>query len=441
MNRRQLIGGAIALAGASNLGLPRMAKAQTAQSPAIFHPQLHARLQDCLGRYASFGSKLSGSKGDLASARWIAEDLRASGYTVEQQEFGVPTFAPSTACIQTSTGRTPVDPQPVVVQTPAAGITARGVMVYDTFDAAAANGAIALVMLPFARHAAIFSPYIKDLIDASVRAGALAIVLVTTGPTDLAIGLNTRLEPMAPVPISLLAPRDLPQVKAAVARRERITLMQTGRNDTGTSVNVVATRHAGPKWLAFSTPRSGWGQCVGERAPGTAIFLELCRWAATRFPDLSIHAINTGGHELDFIGTHHALGTGPNPDHTLLWTHLGAGLATLNRMDLRMDQGRIMPNPDPQRVMMVSPAMMDIARKAFAGLAGYDNPVEVVGGAGELSTIIDEGYRNAFAGLGVHRWLHTEDDSIDVVNAEILLPVHLAHQQVVEDVVGRNSLS
>jgi Zn-dependent M28 family amino/carboxypeptidase len=54
----------------------------------------------------------------------------------------------------------------------------------------------------------------------------------------------------------------------------------------------------------ISTPRSGWFDCVGERGTGTAVFLELARWAVDRFPDHSIHLVNAGAHEYYFAGSH-----------------------------------------------------------------------------------------------------------------------------------------
>jgi hypothetical protein len=92
----------------------------------------------------------------------------------------------------------------------------------------------------------------------------------------------------------------------------------------------------------------------------------------------------------------------------------------------------MMDTADPRRVMMASSPMLDITRTAFAGLAGYSQPIEVVGGAGELSTFVDHGYTRAFAGLGVHRWCHVPGDDLDKVSADLLLPVLAAHRMAVE---------
>lgn len=433
-SRRDLLQGSVGLAGAA--ALATMVPAARADASTNV-PTLQARLRADMESYAAFGDKVSGSRGDIASAKWIGKCLSEAGFAVDQVDFPVPVFETQVAELRVGDRRISVAPQPIVVQTPSKGITAQAVLVRDGFEARNVSGRIAVIVLPYGRHAAIFSGEVKPLLDEVVKHSPAAIVIVTTGPTGRIIALNTRLKPMAPVPIALMAPRDLPVLSEAVVARRPVNLFVSGRSGTGTSCNIIARRIAGPKWLAFSTPRSGWGICAGERGPGTAAFLELCRWAAIRYPDHSLFAINSGGHELDFVGTHHSLAEGPPAAQTRIWTHLGAGLATRDAFEVLGRNHELLSCSDPQRVMMVSPELLDDATRAFQGLAGYEKPIRVVGGAGELSSIIDRGYTKAFAGLGIHRWCHVEDDTIDKVDAALLEPVVEAHRAVIEAVVGR----
>jgi hypothetical protein len=398
---------------------------------------LRQRLDADLKTYASFGSKTSGSLGDLAAANWIGGRLSSAGYAAEKIDFPVPAFTTKSAEVRIGGAIVPVAPQPVVVPTPAGGITAPGILVRSLYEARAAKGRVAVLVLPFARHAAIFSAGIKPLVDAIIRSGPKALVIVTTGPTGSIIALNTRLKPIAPFPIALMAPRDLPLVEQGLANGREITLVLTGVNEEKSSCNIVARRAAGSKWLAFSTPRSGWGPCVGERGPGIAMFLDLCEWAAVRFPQHSLFAINAGGHELDFSGMHHSLAEGPPAVDTIVWTHLGAGLATRDAVEVIRRNFALTSTADIQRVMMVSPLVLEDARIAFNGLPGYEDPIEVVSGAGELSSIIDRGYVRAFAGLGIHRWCHVEEDTIDKVDATLIVPVLESHRALVERLVAR----
>lgn len=430
-SRRDVIGGTLGAAGSLPLvsGRARAASASTRD-----------RLAEDLRRHASFGDKWSGSPGDLATSAWIRQRLQRSGFAVERVEFEVPRFEAATSRLTVGEKAIEVAPQPIVVATPPEGVQAQGVLVREPFEAAAAKGRIAFLVLPYDRHAAIFMGATPPLLEPAVAAGASAIVIVPTGPTGLIVGLNTRLKPMAPVPIAVMAPRDLPMVARAVAEGRPLTLTVTGRSGVRASNNLIAHRRAGDAWLAFSTPRSGWYGCVGERGTGTAAFLELCDWAARRFPRHSIFAVNSGGHELDFVGMHKALPLGPPPGRTQVWTHLGAGLATRDLLTLGVRTIGLLPSADPQRVLMTSEALFEPGRRLFAGLSGLERPIPTVGGAGELSSIIDLGYSRAFAVLGVHRWCHTVDDTLDKVDADLLLPVVQAHKALVAATVAATPL-
>lgn len=430
--RRDILQGSVGLAGAAVLAATSSVKAATANGSVLRH-----RLDADMQSYASFGSKLSGTRGDLDAAKWIGDRLSGAGFEVRRADFPVPMFDTAIAELRVGERRIEVAPQPIVVPTGSNGITAPLRLVRDEAEARGVTGKIAVIILPYGRHAAIFSGAVKPLLDQVVRHSPIAILIVTTGPTGQIIALNTRLKPVADVPIALVAPQDLAAITSAVASKLTATLTITGTSSTGASCNIIAQRIAGPSWLAFSTPRSGWGACVGERAPGIAAFLELCSWAATRFPHHSLFAINNGGHELDFVGAHHALSEGPPPAQTQVWTHLGAGLATRDAFEVFSRNHELLSCADPQRVMMASPGLFSDVKAAFCGLAGYEAPIEVVSGAGELSSIIDRGYANAFAGLGIHRWCHVATDTIDKVDSALLEPVVEAHRAVIEAAVAR----
>ena len=49
------------------------------------------------------------------------------------------------------------------------------------------------------------------------------------------------------------------------------------------------------------------------------------------------------------------------------------------------------------------------------------------------------GRTRAFAAIGVHRWFHTEKDTIDCVDARLLVPVLAAHRKMIELVVARDA--
>jgi hypothetical protein len=390
------------------------------------------RLQDRLARHAGFGWKRAGGEGDLASAAWVRETLTAIGYQVETTQSQVPWFEPTVAELRCGELTTAVEPQPIVIPTGASGISGPLVSVHHVSQAPSARDAIALVISPYLRHASISSLAVGPLLKACAEAGARAIVLVTTGPSGEASLLNTPADhPFVPLPVALLAPKDTDPFIAAATSQAEATLIVDGNGGQRPTPNLIARLERGPQWLALSTPRTGWFTCATERGNGIVAFLELLEWAATRFPEHSIFGLNTGGHEYMFVGTHDAIDASPPTDDTRLWVHLGSAMAG---RDMIFVGGRptVLDSADSHRILMTTPDLIDDARHCFAGLTGLEAPREILRGAGELSTVIDRGYRSAFAVLGVHSWFHTEKDTLDTTSAELLHPVIEAHKHLIE---------
>jgi hypothetical protein len=395
------------------------------------------RLQERLERHAGFGSKRAGGPGDLASAAWIEESLTAIGFEVETTRSQVPWFEASLAELRSGEIAAAVHPQPIVTPTGPEGISGPLVAVHHASQAPAAHDAIALAVAPYLRHATIQSPAVGSLIKACAEAGARAVVLVTTGPSGEASLLNTPADkPFAPLPIALLAPKDADPFLAAAASDAEATLVMQGEGGMRPTPNLIARRERGPRWLALSTPRTGWFTCACERGNGIVALLDLMQWAAERYPDLSLFGLNTGGHEYMFVGTHDAIGASPPPDRTPLWVHLGSAMAA---RDMILVGGRptVLDSADSHRILMTTPDLLDDAKRCFAGLTGVEAPREVLQGAGELSTVIDRGYRSAFAILGVHSWFHTEKDTMDTTSGALLEPVIEAHKRLIEAAIER----
>jgi hypothetical protein len=422
-------------AGAGVLGplLPRRARAQDAEAEVLAR-QLHADL----ARHASFGDKFSGGPGDIATASWIASRLGASSYDVMESEFAAPFFVKRAATLTTGVAAAEVVPQAPVVVTGSAGVTARLAHV-DAGDGTAVGnvrGRIALIVAPFARHAALFADRgIGLTVRTAADQGAAAIVIVTTGPSGEVTALNAPEEPFVPIPTALLAPKyAAPFVDAARSGAEA-TLVLDGDATHRPCKNLVGRIERGARWIALSTPRTGWYGCVAERGTGTAVFLELADWAAHRFPDHSIFVMNTGGHEYLFAGSHRVLDQAPPPAATVAWAHIGATLAARAAED-RNGETVMLDTADPDRTLMATEGARAAATAGFAGIEGITGPVAVRPRAGELSTFTDLGYANAFAVLGLHRWFHTIEDTLERVDAKLLVPVLSAHQRTIERLVG-----
>ena len=396
---------------------------------------LASRIQADLRRHASFGDKFSGGPGDAATAHWIGDRLRKSGYRVEESTFDAPYFVKRVARLTSGGITATVLPQAPVMITGPSGVTAPMAVVETQIRNV--SGRIALIVAPLARHAALFPDRgIGLTVRTAAAEGAAAIVLVTTGPTAEAIALNApEGEPFVPVPMAVLAPRLAEPFVDAARAGASATLVVDGDATRRPSINLVGRVQRGERWLAISTPRSGWFGCVGERGTGTAVFLELAGWAVRRFPNHSIFVMNTGGHEYFFAGSHRVIAQAPPPNTTVAWAHIGATLAA---RDAEERDGRLLmlDTADPQRSLMVTAAARDAGALAFKGLSGLDRPVAVQPSAGELSTFSDRGYAKAFAVLGAHRWLHTTEDTLERVDARLVVPVLQAHQKMIELLVG-----
>ena len=431
--RRELLHGLAWGAGAGALSgaLPRAARADDDLEAVTW------RLRSDLERHASFGAKFSAGPGDNATAAWVAERLQTSGYRVEESKFDAPFFVKRAARLASGTALVEVVPQAPVVPTGARGVTARLALVErEGVDVGDVGGRIALVVAPFARHAALFAERgIGQTVVAAARHGAVAVVIVTTGPSGEAVALNAPEQPFVAVPAAVLAPKLAEPFVAAARKGVEATLILDGDATHRPCSNVVARAARGRSWLGISTPRSGWYGCVAERGTGTAVFLELADWALHRFPDLSVFVMNTGGHEYFFAGSHRVIGQGPPPAQTLCWAHIGATLAA---RDAEQRDGRwvMLDSADPQRVLMATDTVRDAAARAFTGLSGLEQAVAIRAQAGELSAFTDRGYTKAFAVIGQHRWFHTVADTLDCVDARLLAPVLRAHQRAIEAIVG-----
>ena len=396
---------------------------------------LTSRLAADLARHAAFGQKYSGGQGDIATANWVAERLRAAGCQVAQPTFQAPFFVKRAARLTAGAASVEVFPQAPVVPTAARGITAPLALVEGAVQEV--RGRIALIVAPFARHAALFpASGIGATVRAAAEAGAVAIVLVTTGPSGAVIALNAPAqEPFVRVPMALLAPNQAAQFIAAARAGASATLVLDGEATHRASQNVIARLERGCKWLVISTPRSGWFDCVGERGTGTAAFFELITWVRGRFRDVSIFLMNSGGHEYFFEGSKHVLHEAPPPEQTLAWIHLGATLAARDA-EAREGQLVMLDTVDPGRSLMATAGARAAAVDAFRGLVGLENPAEVRPQAGELSTFTDLGYANALAVIGQLSWFHTTSDTLERVDAGLLAPVVRAHQRAIELLVG-----
>ncbi|WP_173204154.1 hypothetical protein [Sphingopyxis sp. BSNA05] len=225
------------LVGASSLSLTA-ALPTAAQATGTTQPNSVA---DDLARYIGFGSKQSGSEGDTASGHWLAGELEEAGFVVEKPVLSVPYFDPENCEIVINGARAPLWPQPIVIPTPASGVSGPLVRVDGAGRAdAQLGGAIALVDLPYGRWSSAFSKSVRGPGDAAFAGGARAVVIVTNGPTGKVIALNADgRAPMFAGPVGLLAPADAAEFLSAATTHDRATVTLTGQAGQRPAFNVI----------------------------------------------------------------------------------------------------------------------------------------------------------------------------------------------------------
>ncbi|MEQ7154560.1 hypothetical protein ABN401_04970 [Brevundimonas sp. C11] len=407
-------------AGATRRGLVGLVGAVSAglvTAPAVAAPQRsgwdETTLQSDLDRYAGFGIKAAGGEGDRATGTWLEASLQTLGFETERQTYDTPFFEPAESLLEFGTARLDVVAQAPVRQTGDGG-SAAPLLLWSQQDAISG---IAVVSLPFRRWSSASQREIQEPVRAAFAAGAVAVLIVTTGPTGEALVLNA--PPDAPPfagPTAVVAPKDAaPLIEAArVGATGRLCI--TGRSGRREAFNVIGRlgEPTDPQ-LVVSTPRSGWLGSVGERGPGIAAWLGLARLAADgRWG--SATWVSTSGHEYDNVGGQRFLANGaPHPDRTRLWAHLGANLAARDWHEVGTGLAPL-PSADPQRFLAAPEAMLPDLARAFAGLPGLENPYSWDRGVqGELAEIKAGGYAHAFGVFGAHRFHHAVGDDLRCV--------------------------
>jgi hypothetical protein len=389
-----------------------------------------------LARYIGFGVKHAGGAGDTACGAWLASELERAGYAVERQPVSVPFFDAGRCELLCGDAKATVWPQPIVTPTAPDGVTGPFVRIdaNSPIDSRL-NGAIVLLELAYGRWSTALAKPIREPVAAAFAAGARAVVIVTNGPTGKVIALNADgRKPMFSGPVALLAPDQARPFLAAAERGARATLHLTGNGGRRPGFNLVGRIDRGRKrWLAISTPRSGWDVCAGERGGGIAAWLWLARWAAATVRSHDLAFICNTGHEYENLGAAESLKViAPRPAETSFWLHLGANVAA---RDWHEGLGALNPLPsiDSQRFLSVSRPLLPLVRSVFAGHVGLEAPyASDTLSAGEQNEILAAGYTNVAAVFGVHRFHHVAGDDARCVAAPAVAATAAAFQLLVE---------
>lgn len=402
----------IAAAAASAQAAPNTPNAEYEEVLQLLDAQPHVR---------------AGGPGELALAQFVRSRLDGFGFKTQAQTIMAPYFEPRQSALIWPGGTCEIAPQAIVRATGPAGISAALRLWRDQSDSPAISGAIAVVLLPFARHSQVLGGAVKPILRDVLAAGPRAIVLITDGPTGETIYLNAPFKEsdMPTIPIATLGPKPGAAVIAAAMTKTEGRYVVDGEGGRRACENIWGLIDRGGPLLVVSTPRSGWTPAVAERGPGLATFLALARWAPRALPRQSLMFVSTTAHEYDNGGSHaffedHA----PPRENVALWVHLGAGFAARDAQEYGRHRLLPLPSVDPQRFLMASEALVPRLKTAFAGQPGLEAVHSTsLGAQGELAEVVQRNYAPAFGFVGAHRYHHVMSDRLDKVHVGAIGPV------------------
>ena len=406
----------------------------TGAGAVLLPPVAHAAPRDPLSgealyasvkSYVALGEHRTGTPGDIATTGWLAKMLESYGYQVERQAFDYPVFDLA-RCDLAVGGRTLESfPYWTPVATPAGGLTA-------PLSTTGAPGRIMLLDLAPGTGAGLESPPPAQIV-AAVDSGAAAVIAITENPLGELLAMNRNPKAAAwRCPVLLAAGRDAAALKVAAAAGTPVTVRLEGAMRAGQAQNVIGRRQGPGKPVVISTPKSGWHHCAGERGSGIAIWLGLAQALAKQL-DLNLIVVCSSGHEFDGYGAHHFTQTlAPKPADTRLWVAIGANVAVY---DHAQQDGKItrLPGPPKSRTIGASAPLIPATAKAFAGLVGYETPLDLDlhDAPGEVANFRRQGYRPLIGMVAASPLHHSVKDLAEVTGPAMLEPVARALHQTI----------
>jgi hypothetical protein len=413
LNRRSLLAGGPVVLASCALG-PDVQGANREPLDAYFQVALEA--------IASCGSLNAGGYGELALDRFLSSHLLSYDYAVVERKVPVPFFEARECSLRFGGQELSLHAQAPVKMTLPEGARGRLSLQFALGPRELDPGDIVVVELPYARHSG-FASSLVELVTTVHEKGAAGVVLVTTGPTGEAVPLNApKGVKTFPLPVAIAGSQHLPQLKAGEG--DVATLLIRGVAAQRETRNIIARSSSSEApCILVTTPKSGWGPCIGERGGGLVIFQYLAEALRHRFPTTPLMFVATGGHEYHNAGAEIFLSdVAPAPDKVKLWVHLGAGLAARDWHETPAGLAPL-PSADAQRYLMGRTADLEVLRASFAGQPGLEMPYPLeAGAAGELAGISAAGYRT-FGAFGAHRLHHLPGDDLTTTSGRLVTPV------------------
>ncbi|WP_179401467.1 hypothetical protein [Burkholderia guangdongensis] len=383
--------------------------------------------------FEQFGIHRFGSAGQNAALDWIADRLKSDGFTVEEQRFSVDRqYFLDDASLKVGGTTLTVMPQWWLPER-AARFSLSAPIVREG-DAA---GKFVRVTIPYDRGAYLGARQ-RDAVAQAVQRHPAAVLLTIDHPSGEVFAYNVaQTDTPWPVPVILVAPKDVPMLEAAEKTGEPVTLSVNGHYEHNVpGRNIIGRLDRGKaRTVVVSTPESSWFESTCERGPGIAAFLATASVAAQSLKDVNLVFVATSGHEVGHGGMEYFIrDKAPKPQDVAVWLHYGASLACYAQpADASRSSGARPINSDSRFLLMtddvaryVEPAFKDVAAQHVTGPRAS---------VGELRDIIGAGYSHVFGMAGLHPLFHTPFDNARMTSPDLPEPVVRAFVASLEDIV------
>lgn len=359
-------------------------------------------LSDDIAAYAALGEHRAGTAVERKTAHWLEKRLGALGYAVRQEAFPIRTILNPRGSLEIGPNRIAAFPQ----WYPPDGTLGRKIeaaLVRSGSDAG--KGTIWVVPEPV-QNLGNWNKALDALAAKAHQSGASALVMAVDSKSgDLFVCNQHHRDPL-PLPVALIAKRDLGTCVEAAGRGEVAQLRLMGRSAATKALNVVASKGGEGKMLVVSTPLTGWFGCGGERGPGIALWLRMAAFLAqTTRPVL---LLGNGSHEIGHLGMEHALKNyAPAPQDVAIWLHFGASIAA-TRLDMRYGV------PSPQVVIGTNATEALARQHLLPAMASY--ATGNASAAGEAGQVLGAGHDRFVGMIGTFPAFHTPRDNGDAVD-------------------------
>jgi hypothetical protein len=358
------------------------------------------RIGALIRAYEQQGIHRTGTDVDRASAKWLADEVRAIGAKPVLEEFSLSRVDPVTSSLTVN------------------GRTIEGLSLFDGGFTGAAG--IEGQLGALGSDAPIG---LTELVPNQQEAGAIgearrsgkhqAIVAITRGllPGFCPSNADSFVEPFGP-PVLQVASEHASFLAECAKQSATATLVaHAGRTETK-AFNVVvsvpgADETAAP--LVVMTPRSGWWGCASERGGGIAIWFEIMRAVKAAKLMREVLFVASSGHELGHIGLDAFMdrraGLVPSAK---VWIHLGANIGAA------LGPGNVLQaSDDEMETLMAEPmtkAGLSIDRRLPRGATPLGEALNVHRGGGRFISII-----------GKNDLFHNPDDhGPDVIDTNVI---------------------